>query len=302
MANTSIHNVLTLNPDRTIRQGSYSALANAIRSGADLRIGTGFRHNEHIDTSSNSNELVREVAEFRTTYLIDDSWTAGIMTLRQPVDLPDDFGPRASMSFFLYNQDGQQAIARPYLDGGRASPKRGASEFDDHSGMPRYHQLDNWDKGTNAPSSNFVYDFDEYRFLVNDRWKEVLAHTDNGTVERGSISELSDAFETGSPVKLGIRNLCAELVEGGDMSLDHEVFVHAGSCYYYTSRQLFITGTHPLVRVRPAIPLVYTTNNWDFAWLMARTDGRVVRWSCDPYTLSFNKSEHQYAIRWFTCT
>lgn len=301
MARSPIHNVLTLNTDRTIRQGSYSALTTAIKRGADLRIGTGFRHNEHIDPSSNSTELIREVAEFRTTYLVDDRWTAGIMTLRQPVDLPDNFGPRPSMSFFLYNQDGQQAIARPYLDGGRASPTRGASELEDYSEMPRYHQFDNWDKGTNAPSSNFVYDFDEYRFLINDRWQEVLAHTADGTVERGSISELADAFETGSPVKLGIRNLCADLVEGGDMSLDHEVFVHAGSCYYYTSRQLFITGTHPLVRVRPAIPLVYTTNNWDFAWLLARTDGRVVRWRCDPYTLNFHKSEHQYAIRWFTC-
>ena len=301
MARSRLHNVLTLNTDRTIRQGSYSALATAIKRGADLRIGTGFRHNEHIDPSSSSTELIREVAEFRTTYLVDDRWTAGIMTLRQPVDLPDNFGPRPSMSFFLYNQDGQQAIARPYLDGSRASPTRGASGLEDHLEMPRYHQFDNWDMGTNAPSSNFVYDFDEYRFLVNDRWQEVLAHSADGTVERGSISELADAFETGSPVKLGIRNLCADLVEGGDMSLDHEVFVHAGSCYYYTSRQLFITGTHPLVRVRPAIPLVYTTNNWDFAWLLARTDGRVVRWRCDPYTLNFNKSEHQYAIRWFTC-
>lgn len=301
MARPTIHNPLTLNTDRTIRQGSYSALADALRRGADLRIGTEFRHNEHIDPSSTSRELVREVAEFRTTYLVDDHWGAGIMTLRQPVDLPDNFGPRPSMSFFLYNQDGHQAIARPYLDGARVSRPPGASEIDDHSSMPRYHQFDNWDKDTNAPSSNFVYDFDEYRFLVNDRWQEILAHSADGTIERGSLSALAHAFAIGSPVKIGILNLCADLVAEEYANLPHEVFVHAGSCYYYTSRNLFITGTHPVVRVRPAIPLSYMTSNWDFGWLMARTDGRVVRWLCNPYTLEFHKSDRQYAIRWFVC-
>jgi hypothetical protein len=48
------------------------------------------------------------VAEFRVTYLLDDSWSAGIMTLRQPVELPEGFGPRPSLSCFLYNQDGSQ--------------------------------------------------------------------------------------------------------------------------------------------------------------------------------------------------
>ena len=75
------------------------------------------------------------------------------MTLRQPVDLPDGFGPRPSMSFFLYNQDGQQAIARPYLDGAPAAGTLGPAPIDDHSDMPRYHQQDSWDASTNAPST-----------------------------------------------------------------------------------------------------------------------------------------------------
>src|SRR4051812_702256 len=127
------HNPLTLDGDRSIRAGSPAALADAIRRAADLRIATEFRHNEHIDTSSGSRELIREVAEFRVTYLIEDRWSAGIMTLRQPVDLPDGFGPRPSMSFFLYNQDGQQAIARPFLDRQPATGARGPSPLDDHS-------------------------------------------------------------------------------------------------------------------------------------------------------------------------
>jgi hypothetical protein len=293
------HNPLTLNGDRTIGAGSTAALADAIRRAADLRVATEFRHNEHIDTSSDSRELIREVAEFRATYLLEDRWSAGIMTLRQPVDLPEGFGPRPSMSFFLYNQDGQQAIARPYLDGVHATGARGSSPLDDHSAMPRYHQHDSWDAGTNAPSSNFVYDFDHYQFWVDDRWREVLSHAADGTVMSGSLNELVEAFSRGCAIKLGIRALCADLAENPSAALDHEVFIHAGSCYYYTERKLFMTGAHPLARVRPAIPLRYISGGWDFGWLIARTDGHVARWLCDPYTLEFHKSEAHYAIRWF---
>jgi hypothetical protein len=297
--NGRLHNPLTLNTDRTVRDGSFAALADAIRRAADLRIATEFRHNEHIDTTSDNPELVREVAEFRVTYLLDDRWSAGIMTLRQPVSLPDGFGPRPSMSFFLYNQDGRQAIARPYLDGTPATGALGPAPLDDHGDMPRYHQQDSWDAGTNAPSSNFVYDFDVYRFLVNDRWQEALAHTADGAVISGSVEALAEAFARGRPIKLGIRGLCADLAGSPAHALDHEVFVHGGSCYYYTGRKLFMTGTHPLVRVRPAIPLRYASRGWDFGWLMARTDGHVARWLCDPYTLAFHKSAERYAIRWF---
>lgn len=290
---------LTLNGDRSVRAGSFAALNEAIRRAADLRIATTFRHNEHIDTASDDPELVREVAEFRVTYLLEDRWSGGVMTLRQPVDLPEGFGPRPSMSFFLYNQDGQQAIARPYLDGAPAGGALGPAPLDDHGDMPRYHQFDGWDAGTNAPSSNFVYDFDEYRFLVNDRWREALAHAADGTVLAGSLDDLAEAFASGRPIKLGIRGLCADLADEPGGAIDHQVFVHAGSCYYYTERRLFMTGTHPLVRVRPAIPLGYASRAWDFGWLMARTDGHVARWLCDPYTLKFQRSAGRYAIRWF---
>jgi len=43
----------------------------------------------------------------------------------------------------------------------------------------------------------------------------------------------------------------------------------------------------------------YKSKEWDFGWLMPRTDGYVARWLCDPYTLQFRKTDGQYAIRWF---
>src|SRR4029077_16883992 len=124
-----------------------------------LRIYSEFYHDEHIDPGSSNHELVQESMDMRATYLVDDRWAAGILTLRQPVELPDRFGPRPSLSLFLYNEDGQQAIARPILAGPPSTGAPGPSPLADHSHMPKYHELDRWDGGTNAPSSNFIYDF-----------------------------------------------------------------------------------------------------------------------------------------------
>ena len=244
-----------LDASRGRLSGSEKALAAAIRRGADLRIRTEFKNNEHIDTGSDNAEAIQEVAEFAGTYLIEDRWVAGIMTLRQPISLPEGFGSRPSMSFFLYNQDGRQAIARPFLDGGEVTAEPGPTEVDDHGSMPKYHQLDSWDKGTNAPSSNFIYDFDLFNYLVRDDWEEVLAHTAKGKVLSGSAEELGREVASGKEVKIAVRGLCADLAGKDEESIDHEVFVKTGSCYYYTEQNLFIAGTHPLVRVKPGAPL-----------------------------------------------
>jgi hypothetical protein len=81
--------------------------------------------------------------------------------------------------------------------------------------------------------------------------------------------------------------------------LPHELFVQAGPGYHYTAQRLFMTGTHPLIRVRPAIPLRYESGNWDFGWLFARTDGHVVYRRFDPYTLRCSDHEPRCAVRWF---
>lgn len=289
-----------LDSGRNVTAGSNAALADAIRRGADLQVQTEFHHNEHIDTDSDSNELIREVAEFRTTYLLEDRAVAGIMTLRQPISLPDGFGPRPSMSFFMYNQDGQQAIARPFLDGPPALGPRGVSPLDDHSAMPKYQQQDSFDGETNAPSSNFIYDFNVYRYLVRDDWTELLSHGVDGEVVSGSVDALADAFSQGCELKVGIRGLCADLADEGEAAPEHEIFVHVGSAYYYTAQKLLIAGTIPTVRVRPAVPLRYTSGGWDFGWLMARTDGYCARLLNDPYTLQFGRSNGRYAMRWFS--
>ena len=291
--------LLELDASRSMTGGSEDALCQAIRRGADLRILTEFRNNEHLDVNSDNPEIVREVCDFRVTYLVEDRWAAGIMSLRMPVDPPDGFGPKASMSFFMYNQDGRQAIARPHLDGPPVTGPLGPSPVDDHLYMPKYHEHDSWDAETNAPSSNFVYDFDLFRYLVCDCWEEVFSHTADGQPVLGSIEALYEAYIQGREIKVGIHGLCDDLAENSTLSPKHTVFVHAGSGYYCTERHLFSVGSQPVVRVRPGIPMRYVSRGWDFGWLTPRTDGFVARWICDPYTLRFHKSESRHAIRWF---
>jgi hypothetical protein len=161
--------------------------------------------------------------------------------------------------------------------------------------MPKYHTLDSWDDDTNAPSHNFIYDFEVFRYNVRDDWREVLGHDDAGKVLSGSVADLADAFSNGCAVKIGVSDLCTDLAG----ETDHELFVQTGSNYYYTEQRLFIAGSHPVIRARPTVPMSYTTRGWDFGWLMARTDGRVVYRRCDPYTLAFSDIEMQCALRWF---
>ena len=292
---------LELDMERNPINGSSSILQKAIQNGADLRIHTVFQHNEHVDTSSNNDEPVLESAEFRTTYCIDNQWVAGIMTQRQPTSLPGpDFTQRPSMSFFMYNEDGIQCIARPYL--AEESPKDSNpsdSPKQIRPEMKKMHDIDECDSGTNAPSNNFIYDFNFFRYFVRDDWKEILSHDENGNILSGSSDNLGDAIAQGMEVKAGLRNLCNDLSIDKSETLEHETFIQMNSCYYYTKQHIFIAGSHPLVRVAPNIPMKYRSNNWDFGWLQLRNDGKVGRRIVDPYTLKFTDSQSSHAIRWF---
>lgn len=290
--------VQTLDEQRKLVAGDPRELRAAIGRGADLRIYSEFRHNEHIDTKSKSNELIQESMDMRCTYLLDNRWVASQLTLRQPVELPVGFGPRPSLSLFMYNENGLQAIARPMLEGPPKLGPHGPAPVADHADMPRYHEFDSWDAGTNAPSSNFAYDFDQLKYFVRDDWTEVLACDAAGKVQRGSMAELMAAFRRGAEFKVGLSGLCDDLWTGRP-ALPHEVFIQCGSVYLYTEQPLFIVATHPVVRVAPAIPLKYASENWDYSWLVVRTDGHAALLRYNPYTLQPAREERKLAIRWF---
>ena len=296
--------VLELDMDRNIISGSSQELQKAVKNAADLRIYTEFRHNEHIDTSSDNNQLIRETSDFPATYLIEDNWVAAMMTLRQPVTLPDRFGERPSMSFFMYNQDGRQAIARPYLDGAGHYETVGEPPAEMFNGgkepkpMEHMHTLDVCGENTNAPASNFVYDFYSYKFFVQDEWAEVLSHDAEGNVISGSAKALEEASAAGYNIKVGISGIC-EGVFGAEDTKKHEVFIQTGPHYYYTETGFMVAETRPFVRVIPEIPMTYKEKNWDFGWTIVRSDGHVAGLWYDPYTLKYRKTYTKHAMRWF---
>ena len=153
--------------------------------------------------------------------------------------------------------------------------------------------------GPTRRSSNFIYDFEAFRYYVCDDWQEVLAHDADGRVQAGWIDLLAAAFEAGAEIKVAIHNLCADLDAEPVRPVEHEVFIQVGPGYYCSGQKLFIAGTHPLVRVRPGIPMRYASQGWDFGWLMPRTDGRAAMLLYDPYSLEVRRQAGQFAMRWF---
>ncbi len=296
--------VLELDMHRNIVGGSPEQLRQVIKNGANLRIYTEFKHNEHIDTASDNDEIIREVSDFPATYLIDDKWACGMMTLRQPVTLPDRFGDRASMSFFMYNENGLQACARPYLDGNGYFECTDTPPVDPFKNnkpekpMLHMHDISAMDDSANSNIRNFIYDFYSYKFLAQDDWTEVLAHDENGNVISGSAEALDKASNEGQEIKVAISGICDSMCEDGQ-KLKHELFIETGPHYYYSKTGFMVVETRPFVRVRPEIPMTYKKGNWDFGWAIARSDGHVAGLFYDPYTLKVRKTYSKHAMRWF---
>ena len=299
--------VLELDMHRNIVGGSPEALRDTIRQGADLRIYTTFKHNEHIDSKSHNDEIIREVSDFPATYLIEDKWAAGIMTLRQPVALPDRFGPKASMSFFMYNENGLQACARPYLENIVTPAPDFVMPFQEGGEIPKekqdsplglMHTYSSYDESTNAPSKNFVWDFYSYQYLVNTQWTEVLSHDENGNVLSGNPKLLDEASNAGLELKVAIRGICNGLW-GAQNCPDHELFIQTGPHYYYSQTGYMVAETRPFVRVQPQIPMKYESCNWDFGWAIVRSDGYVAGLYYNPYTLKPERTSSRHAMRWF---
>ncbi len=287
--------VLELDSKREIISGSYKKLAEALDRGADLLIATAFYHNEHLMPGDSNHELVEELSDFRMVIRVGEEWSAGIMNLRMPANGSYGFGPRASWSFFLYNCDGTQGIARPYLD--NESPKippTGENKNYPPSNFPKYEILNKFDTNTNAPSENFIYDFEYFRYFVRDQWQEVYAVDEQGNCVSGSLEALVEATKCGRELKAAIRNFQKQPDEP-----DYEIFTFLGSSYYSTESKDMTINSQPVVIVRPNIPMRYASNNWRSGNMLLKNNGEVHFWSYDPYTMEYSKSMDRCAIRYF---
>lgn len=286
---------LVLNAQREPVQGSTERLNLKLRHGADLRIRTEFRHNEHIDVHSDDNQLVTETSTFAQTMLIDGNWSAYFMTLRQPVALRDGFGAPHALSLFLYNQNAQQALARLTLDRSLDRETAGEMEYD---GFRKMHTMGSFDAHTRGASKNFIYDFESYHFIVKDHYEEIYANDRSGQPIFGTAEQLDQAYnEQGRGIKLSIAGLSAMM--WGNKDHEDEVFVHCGSSYFYTQDRLMIANTLPFVSVPAAVPVMYRSEGFRYCWCIARTDGRVVVRSYNPFSDTWETKSDQLPLRWF---
>ena len=180
------------------------------------------------------------------------------------------------MSFFLYNQNGQQAIARPHLDGQQTTQDLGAPQIDNHIDMPKYHAQDSWES---RPMHRV-----RILFMISiciasmwpDEWREVLSHDADGAVQSGSVHDLADAFSQGCEVKVGVQGLCGDLAAEPATAVDHEVFVQTGSCYYYTAPGSSLLPEH-INHSRQACPTFGIHESGLGLRLVDGADGRIGR-------------------------
>ncbi len=298
---------LELAPERSVRAGSKAAVAAAIGRGADLRVYTEFLFEEHILPGGNGDPsqdgLIREVIDFRETILVGDTHVGAVTTQRQPLEPPFGFnGTQPRMSFFMYTTDGDQALAGLVFGGVSGAPAPGERMVEPPPpDMPKMGPQEFFDLGTSAPSRNFVYDMETYRYFVRYDWEEILAHDADGQATAGSFDALEAAQMAGREIKVGILDLAADLA--GDPasrpSAPHTVFTPVGSGFLHTGPRVYAALTHPLVRIAAADPLRYRSGNWDVAWVFLRTDGHAVVRTLEPYTRTWADRPARFACRWF---
>lgn len=285
--------LLELNEQRDVVAGSIEELAAAVKRGADLKSYTTFDYREHMDEPGSQEGLVQEMMSFSVTYWLEGGHMAGIQTTRYPANAALGFGDMPSLSFFLNNENGQNGIARLFLDGrkGFAKPPGYYSK--------KYKVYDEWDSETSCPSENFTYQFNEYGWWVSDSWEEILAHDAYGSVIQGSLKNLQNALRSGRRLKVGVQNLCADLVSKDEPFISHEVFIELHSVYNHHDSGFMGGESYPIVRVGPGVPLKYRSRNWNYGWILPRTDGIVHHLIINPSTCEFIRKDGRFGIRWF---
>ena len=291
--------LLELNPRRQVVSGDRAALCAAIARGADLRVFTEWLFEEHVapglgrPARDDEAGLLQEVIDFRQTIVVADAYAAGITTQRQAILPLVGFNPDgpARLSFFLYDLEGRQACATILLDPEPRSEPGSMRLVPPRADMPKMSQAEQYDQATTAPSINFIYDFERYRYFVRDDWRQVLSHDGNGEVIDGSFDDLHEAHHSGCELKVAVRDLAA-----GE---SNEILSLVGTSWVHTARRELEGLTHPLVRLDASRPLKYASGTWTVAWVFLSTNGSAKLRVLDPYRRRFHEEAGNFACRWF---
>ena len=113
------------------------------------------------------------------------------------------------------------------------------------------------------------------------------------------MKNLQNVLRSGRRLKVGVQNLCADLVSKDEPFISHEVFIELHSVYNHQDSGFLGGESQPIVRVGPGVPLKYKSGNWNYGWILPRTDGMVHQLIVEPLTYEFIHKDGRFPIRWF---
>ena len=288
--------VLELAPDRSVTAGSKEALAAAIGRGADLRIYTEFLYEEHILPGGGDDRsldgLIREVIDFRETILVDGRYVAA----------HHDPAPAARAAARLQRPRSEDVVL-PVHDGRRPGPGQPRARRADAVGRrpasgrssrrrPTCRRWASRSSSTSGPPDR--------RGTSSTTWRSTATSSATSGRRSWPTTPMAASRPARSPrsrrprspaarSRSGSATSAADLASDGAPSVAHEVFTLVGSGFVHVRAGLYVTLTHPLVRVAGAIPLRYGSGNWDVAWVFLRTDGEAQVRRLDPYTREWER-------------
>ncbi len=151
-----------------------------------------------------------------------------------------------------------------------------------------------WMPDNTVIDDGLVYPYGVYRWFVNDRWRVVYEHDEDGNALQGNLDELKDAVRRGLSIKVGIRQLFG-LNDDVPSGPDHVSFL--------TIMQPLVQDRHvgancDFVLVGPP--------KWPFDWddglhlgvLWPWTSGEIVSHLVEPGKMSFRRSRKRRAMQW----
>ena len=151
-----------------------------------------------------------------------------------------------------------------------------------------------WHWGDVALDESATYGYGVYRWFVNDRWRLVYEHDEDGNRLGGDLDELKTHVRQGRTIQVGIRQLFG-LADDNSDGPEH--------ISYLTTMQPVIRDDH----VESSCDLaVVGAPQWPTNWadglhigmLLPSTTGEIVSFLAEPGSLPFTRSVRRRAMCW----
>ena len=266
----------TTNGQHQVVEGSVAAVAEAVRTGADLR-----RFSTYYLKGSG---LVEETMALQTTWVFDDQNVGGLQTLRHPVLSGLGIQMEPSIALWIFGVTAPQSSA-----------------FVPLHGKPMPNATGEWAQVNNNAYGRAEKEYvpNRYHWWARSDWEQICVHDENGNPSLGSWEEMRKAANDGYMLKVGIKNLWSYLLPSAAEVPEHEVFIESTTDFSHVEEQFFTVLTQPTFLIEPCLPLNFVGENFFPGWLVVFSDGRVQRQILNPSTMQWERTWDRYSVRWF---